>query len=257
MEQITVENCFIDDIKWSSGATALFKPGKSIEIWQVNTAAFEADTSGFLNLLDHEELLKSAKFHFKKDSLSYIISHGALRLLLGKYLQKEPSSLTFDRALNGKPFLNGEPDLHFNISHSGERTLIAIANSEVGADVEKINTDFDFSSLLSGNFSQDEISYIQTGQEAHFFKLWTRKEALAKLRGKGLDDDLHLLPANDGLNVVSTALVPATGNLLINSFKLNGDYYCSIAGEAHVEQLSFYDFNYAFYQILVADVFPR
>ena len=256
MQPSTINNLVTDDINWLPGTKSLFITGNVTEVWQINTSLFQVHLDGFYSLLDKNEIGKSLKFHFQKDRASYVISHGALRMLLGKFLRKPPASLIFKTGINGKPLLENAPDVHFNISHSGECTLIAIAGSDVGADVEKINYDFDFHSVLQGNFSVAEQAYILAGKHETFFKFWTRKEALAKFTGQGLNDDLKLLPANDGLNVATT-LINASGDLLVYSFKINSGYYCSVAGYADTAQLSYYDFTYPLYQSLVADVFPR
>ena len=257
MQHIIVENRFINEIKWNSGETSSFKLIGAIDVWRINTIALQSASSGFFSLLNDWEIAKSAKFYFNKDKLSYIISHGALRLTLSKYLQRPPSSLIFNYGVNGKPVLSDAPNLHFNISHSGECTLIAIAESEVGADVERISNDFDYSAIITDHFSEPEKEYVLSGNADRFFKLWTRKEALAKITGRGLNDNLRLLPANDGLNVASVTVVPANDNLLVSSFKLANDYCCSVAGKANISQLCFFDFNRAFYDSIVADVFPR
>lgn len=39
-------------------------------------------------------------------------------------------------AQGGKPYLAKEPDIHFNLSHSGEWAVCAISSSPVGVDIQ-------------------------------------------------------------------------------------------------------------------------
>ena len=85
------------------------------------------------------------RFRFEKDRRRYLIGRGGLRTLLGRYLDLAPQDLRFETAAAGKPHLaSGQGELQFNLAHSGEFVLIAIAESrKVGIDVEEIRDDFD------------------------------------------------------------------------------------------------------------------
>ena len=90
--------------------------------------------------------------------------------------------------LHGKPFIETNRDLFFNLSHSGNWVFLAVSNKEVGVDIEKekeieINTAINF-------FSREEYNYLQNqkGEKANseFFKIWTLKESYVKALGLGL-----------------------------------------------------------------------
>ena len=242
MTNITVENRFLENIEWGAGA-ALFETGSHIDIWRINTLKQDSSAFDFDELLNPEEKARSLKFHFEKDRHSYVISHKALRILLGKYLDCSPSALRFNLEANGKPFLADNPNINFNMSHSREWTLIAIAGSAIGTDVEYVKQNFNYKPLLSEIFNTSEISYITENESLNrFFKLWTRKEALVKITGKGLHDNLQLLPSIDGSFSVSHSLVPAESNLLLSSFKVGADYFGTVACDSTIRQLNFYEY---------------
>lgn len=48
------------------------------------------------------------------------------RYMIFKNIKKEFAEIIFDYNKYGKPFLIGEPNVHFNISHSGDWVVAAI-----------------------------------------------------------------------------------------------------------------------------------
>lgn len=81
----------------------------------------------------------------------------------------------------------------FNISHSGAWVVCAIADTEVGIDVEEIKPiDFSVSQCF---FSKREHQQLMMQREelrlAYFYNLWTMKESYIKCKGKGLSIPLN------------------------------------------------------------------
>jgi 4'-phosphopantetheinyl transferase len=130
---------------------------------------------------------------------------GILRSLLGAYLDVEPENLQFSYGPFGKPFLLGgwsESPVHFNVSHACGRALYAFSrDQEIGVDLERIQTNFDFVRLANSFFPTVEItrlhSYAAAQRLPEFFRIWTRLEACGKACGLGLsilDSDATVLP---------------------------------------------------------------
>lgn len=87
---------------------------------------------------------------------------------------------------NKKPYLK-DHHLHFNISHSKELAVCAIAEYPLGIDVEfrdpKINyQDFIFQMTVK---ELQEIQYAED-KTKEFFTYWARKEAVIKAHGAGM-----------------------------------------------------------------------
>ncbi|MDB5017259.1 MAG: hypothetical protein JWQ84_2091, partial [Mucilaginibacter sp.] len=74
--------------------------------------------------------------------------------------------------------------------------------------------------------------------------LWTRKEALTKATGKGLDEDLKLIPALDGVNLADSSIISSSSDLIVNSFKLHDQYMASIATGNTISEIKFWDINF-------------
>jgi 4'-phosphopantetheinyl transferase len=90
--------------------------------------------------------------------------------------------------------------LRFNISHSGDLGIIAVANGiEIGIDIEQIREDFPIGEIANRFFSPQEQQYLRNSHNPikSFFMLWTRKEAYIKGTGDGLNARL------DGIDVSS------------------------------------------------------
>jgi len=132
------------------------------------------------------------RFHFEQDRRRHLIGRGVLRTLLGRYLNLAPQDLRFETAVAGKPHLaSGQGQLQFNVSHSGEYVLIAIADDRaVGIDVEEVHDDFDVDEVALHFFSADEKRNLETftgrAKIEAFYNCWTRKEAYLKAQGAGL-----------------------------------------------------------------------
>ena len=107
-----------------------------------------------------------------------MVSRAALRLLLGERLGCGPQDVEFALGEHGKPFVSGT-DLRFNLSHSGTRAVVAVAEHlELGVDVER-----------PGRNVAAVLRTLSDGERASGhdpLRLWCRKEAWAKAMGGGL-----------------------------------------------------------------------
>lgn len=115
----------------------------------------------------------------------------------------------------GKPFFADVPDWHFSISHCRTALAVAVDDQPVGIDVESLRQPKQ--ALVQRTMNANEQAQIAAAQDpaAAFTALWTRKEALLKLQGTGIRDDLQ--------NVLAD-----THNVRITTFQ-HTDYICSIA----------------------------
>jgi len=135
----------------------------------------------------HSEIFRFRRWEDRQASL-----FGRLLLLHAlhtRYPQWGPSVLErWEKAGTGKPFISGAPD--FSISHSGEVVMLAMVEcGSIGIDVEKVrpvNID-DFSQYLP------EMSTVLKAPEGLnlFYACWTKKEAVLKGEGIGLQAPLE------------------------------------------------------------------
>jgi len=129
----------------------------------------DVSPEAFYATLSEDERRRAARFRFERDRQRFVVARGALRELLGRHLDTRASELRFVYNSFGKPALSPEfgGRLKFNLSHSADLALIAIATDwEVGVDVE----------------------YLRPDKPRTFFEEWTKQEAYVKARGEGLSD---------------------------------------------------------------------
>ena len=182
----------ISDQAWCRPPAELPWPHDEVHVWRATLAWRAAAADRLKQCLSADERDRMERFRLEKDRRRYLIGRGLLRSLLGRYLDVVPQDLRFETTAAGKPHLAvGERQLQFNLAHSGEYVLIAIANGRaVGIDVEEIRNDFEAEEIAARFFSPSEQRDLGTfaGRvkiEA-FYNCWTRKEAYVKARGEGL-----------------------------------------------------------------------
>jgi len=172
---------------------AAFEPASDeVHTWCVSLDV-PPDTSGDLYAtLTSDERNRSARLRFERDRRRFVVAHGALRTLLGRYLGIPPGAVRFVYNRFGKPDLSPELGrLKFSLSHSADLALIAIAaDAEIGVDVELIREQSDWAELARCFFSAAEVDQLNgLPRPLHtqaFFSCWTKKEAYVKARGEGL-----------------------------------------------------------------------
>ncbi|MGI5425861.1 4'-phosphopantetheinyl transferase family protein [Streptomyces sp. CA-179760] len=149
-------------------------------------------------LLDSGERARAAALRRAVDRDGYRVAHVCLRLLLGAYLEVEPSKVTFVRrpcpvcrGPHGRPDVPGVP-LCFSLSRTAGLCLLAFADTTVGADIERL-PDPDAVAALTATLHPREADELAAcppeGRPAAFARVWTRKEAYLKGLGTGLGRD--------------------------------------------------------------------
>lgn len=141
--------------------------------------------------LDPGETARAMRFHFERDRARYVRAHRALRRILAGYLAREPLAVRIGVEPAGKPFLEEGDGLEFNLTHSGERGLLAVARrGPLGVDLEILAGRGDVVAIARTVFTAPEIDALQACAPAErtraFLTGWTRKEAYLKALGVGL-----------------------------------------------------------------------
>lgn len=99
----------------------------------------------------------------------------------------EKSDLVFSVGSKGKPYLSSHPQFHFNISHSHNFVTVAVSDSEIGIDCEKIRSvNLKIAKRYFTEKEQEYINETEPQKNRRFFEIWTKKEAFLKKDGKGI-----------------------------------------------------------------------
>jgi 4'-phosphopantetheinyl transferase len=169
--------------------------GRAVHVWPVSIQAPVAVVDQFRSFLASDETARAARFRFEHLQHSFILARGALRILLGRYLNTPPRDLEFRYGTKGKPALAEPAGLRFNASHSGDMALFAFTiDCELGVDIEAVRSMPDMEDVARRFFCAEEaaeLMALSTGQrDQGFFLCWTRKEAYIKATGEGLSAPL-------------------------------------------------------------------
>ena len=150
-------------------------------------AHFDLDAA--LPLLSEQRREQTLKFKYdlgrKTCAAAYLLLCEGLRNEYG--ITERP---LFEYGEHGKPAIVGQPHIHFNLSHCREAVICVLSDRPVGVDVESIREYKD--SLVRYTMNEHEVRQIEQAEhpEVEFIRLWTMKEAVLKLSGRGIVDDL-------------------------------------------------------------------
>jgi len=196
----------------------------TLETTRIDVWSFALDTplpSPGAILLSDEEQTRAKRFHFAHHQHHFTRARMHLRLVLARYLDTSPENLVFEYAEHGKPYLPKHPELHFNLSHSGTRALLAVGKTHpLGVDIEKFS-DRPYEGIGSHVFSDEENAVLKTIHPSLkpmvFFNFWAQKEAFIKMLGLGLSYPTSRLTVptfSSAHNTVFDPVYQSTSNIL-------------------------------------------
>lgn len=156
-------------------------------------------------MLSAEEWKRVRRYSSQNVGRRFIVRRGLLRLILAQYLAYPPEHIGFVYNAHGKPFLAPEhsSDLQFSLTDSGDMASLAVGLREsLGIDIERLRTvRLDGGLESRGSIKGEDVCAIDRSATKHsfeFFQAWTRREALAKAKGVGLQMLSRQTDANGG-----------------------------------------------------------
>ena len=179
---------------WSVPSQAPELSNDQVHVWRAALDQTPSQIDSVFRTLSADERARAERFCFPRDREHFIAARGALRAILGVYLNRAPECVSFSYNSHGKPALmleSGEEPIRFNMSHSHGVALYAIAcERKVGIDLECVRSNLEVEQIAERFFSRGEIAALRALPVAlrkyAFFLCWTRKEAYIKARGEGL-----------------------------------------------------------------------
>lgn len=206
------------------------------DLWLLDLLAPPAPQQ--LAALSTTERDRANRFVFERDRRRYLAAHVGLRDLLASRTGLAAATLVFDEGPFGKPALAPPARCAFNMSHSEDVALVALAVAdagEIGVDVEMLRRMPDAMALARQNFSaseNDELSATTPSDQSLAFLLgWTRKEACLKAIGSGLSIAPNIFTAglDRGARSVQIATPAGTASVWVQSFRHGSDVVGSLA----------------------------
>lgn len=170
-----------------------------IHIYWTNTSIYKKYIFHVASTLSNTEIEIAGKYKFKRDKERYLISRYLLKKILSGYTDIPANNIIIKNSFYGKPEIENELKIKFNLSHSGDKIVFAFTlNNEIGIDIEKIEFSVNHMEIAENYFSEDEIFLLKKQKEDivnNFYYIWTRKEALLKAIGVGMLPDLKKISA--------------------------------------------------------------
>ncbi len=168
----------------------------AVALWSIALDA--AGESEDLQSLPADERWRAAQIIVPSVRRRFVRARAGLRRILGAELGIAAHTLALTYGAHGKPALHGYPALHFNLSHSGERALLAISTQgEVGVDLEQLRERASVLPLAQRFLSEAESAYVAaahgSARDHAFLRCWTRKEAVLKATGRGIGVDTRVI----------------------------------------------------------------
>jgi 4'-phosphopantetheinyl transferase len=194
------------------------------------TASIERDLSA---LLAPVEAARAARFATRDERRNYVISHGALRLILSEFTGRHSHAIHIATTARGMPYVVGTGP-HFSLSHGGGLALVAVTSEgPIGVDVERVRPDLRLDTFARPLVPRPDVVRIDAlapeERSRAWFQAWTRLEAVAKASGKGLSDDSVADPGDsapfrvwnldvDETRVGAVATVPSVAHVVYRAF---------------------------------------
>jgi len=220
--------------------------GRQVHVWHARLDRAELRGEQAKGWLSDVERERAGRRHFDRDRLRFVAGHAFLRALLARYLACSPAEVAITKAAAGKPGLaRDDEDLRFNLSHSGDIAVVAVATRhEVGVDVELVSRPRSPEALAPRVLSREELAELAVAgapaeQRLAFLAAWTRKEAVLKASGTGIDRDLTAIDVGieRGQRVVELAGEEGRSSWSVTSFDPPAGYVGAVAVAGHGMEL--------------------
>ena len=221
---------------WKTPPTGRIQlPANTADIWLIPLERSEKAVQHLQAYLSADEQLRAQQFITQHLANRFIVRRVWLRLILSAYTGLQPDRIQYQVGTQGKLSIDG--GIAFNLSHSGRYAVCVIwGGCHVGIDIEAHQADLETLSIARHYFSTAEQAELATLPEAKriqgFYTCWTRKEAVIKADGRGLQIPLasfDVTPLHDDTVTVQPRDFDAP--LYINHLPIGSQCTCAIAVE--------------------------
>ncbi len=134
-----------------------------------------------------------------------------MREIIARHLEIPAHAVELCADEQGKPQIQGNKTLFFNLSHTQHYALLGLSRDcEIGIDIEKINHQRNSLAIAKRFFSKNEYAWLSRKDPATqvtcFYQLWCHKEAYLKAKGTGLQGGLSSFTLSEN-DLLDTAMI--------------------------------------------------
>jgi 4'-phosphopantetheinyl transferase len=169
----------------------LASPAPGVTAWWAQLTASEDEVARLAAWLAPEEHARAARYSRAPLAQRYIVGRASLRWVLGRTLGIAPGAVPIQRDARGRPYLDGDFGIDFNVSNTEGMALIGITREgRIGVDIEhsarRVRVDGLARKLLTPAERATLAPLAEPERRARFLRYWTCKEAMSKATGDGL-----------------------------------------------------------------------
>ena len=195
-----------------------------------------------------EKAVDNLTANHKEKILSLRKKDDQIRSLFGSLLIKKLQNelrIVSDIEINyyGKPYFKDNNATFFNISHSKDYVICAIASQPVGIDIEYIKPiDFSICEFIFSEKEKSTFSSLSKKDKLNYLLLiWTLKESYLKMMGIGLNLELHRLSVTIRNENISLFLNGFKEAAYFHSTKIENSYYLSICVNKSFQKVNIHE----------------
>ncbi len=143
---------------------------------------YELSQEEAISLLDADEMLR-----YQASGRSFLIPRVILKQEIAKRLSIMPAQVRLVYNEQGKPYLAEHPQLHFNMSHTGNYIAIAFDKQPIGIDIEQMKPR-NYARIAQRVMPEQNYRlFIERGAcPEEFYMYWCACEALIKQAGSSI-----------------------------------------------------------------------
>lgn len=199
----------VEPLRWEPPPSEATLPAGEVHLFAFSLDLPASAVEGLERTLSSDEVARANGLKLGKGRRRLVVGRGLTRTILGGYLKREASHVSFSYGANGKPGLAGceaEASLRFNFSASDDLGMLAVQwDRSLGVDIEAVRPLPNALPIARRRFAHGEAAALsalgQAELQSAFFSLWTRREAVVKCLGAGLShsvDSFSLAPVPSG-----------------------------------------------------------
>ncbi|VUD64668.1 4'-phosphopantetheinyl transferase sfp [Thalassocella blandensis] len=160
----------------------------------LDNPGFDAQLQSYQQVLDEDELQRLHRFKNPHAASTFLQARYMVKKSLAEVCECTPNDIRFIYSDTGKPQLHGhiaQKGWHFSVSHSKQHIVIALAQDNIGVDVEDVKRCADLvpkTAEFLNQHAKQLIAQCKTPVEAaeRFTEYWCCLESFVKLRGSAI-----------------------------------------------------------------------
>lgn len=179
------------DLRDAATPVPLPSPVDGVSLWWCALAAPPERMQVLESWLSAAEVARAGRFGTPALRDRYVVGRASLRAILGALLAMAPQEVAIVRGERGRPRLERNPALDFNVSHTGDVALIgATRAARIGVDVERLDRAINVPGIARKFLTDAERRSLADvdadSARKRVLRLWTCKEAMSKATGDAL-----------------------------------------------------------------------